>query len=509
MFQVDRAFLEELIRDGIGALIVASLFVTIYFATRRFLGKSGKLHTRRELILTGAGGVVLLLLLVIRRGAETHLSQIVVPLNRLVDLAQGGWPERAALGIFRTAIATIALVLIIQAIGRLYWYAEGRIGRWATDQVGPKLHLVVFLGALLRLFRFFSILLLVVVFLPIVLNFFPRTKSFVDRLENYLGTPAHDVGVAVAGYLPEFAYVVVILLAGKYCLRAIKYFFTCLDNGTLVIKNFPTEWAVPTYRLVRTIFLLFLLMVTFPYLPGSKSQFFQGFSVFVGALITFGSTATIGNIVSGTVLTYTRAFKIGDMVTIGDRTGMVIEKNLLVTRLLTPKNEEVSIPNGNVLATSVLNYSTRARQGLVLTVSAGIGYDVDWRTVHRLMLEGARATEHILTHPAPRILESALADYAVNYELWAYTDAPVEMFYTLAALRGNVLDAFNRAGVEIMTPSIFAHRDASNLAIPLEQFPDRATPNGIGVDVRMDRTVSTPTDVADKAKKRKPYSVLK
>jgi small-conductance mechanosensitive channel len=490
LFQVDRAVIEEVIRDGIGGLILAGLFAVIYFATRRFLGKSGKVHTRRERIVTGAGAVVLLLLLLNRRGAETLLSQIAAPLNRLADVARGGWPERTALGIFHTVIATIAVVLIIQAIGRLYWYAEGRIGHWGTNQVGPKLHVMVFLGALLRLFRFFSILLLVVVFLPIVLNFFPRTKSFVDRLEGYLGTPAHDVGMAVIGYLPELAYVAVILILGKYFLRAVKYFFMCIDKGTLVIKNFPTEWAVPTYRLVRTIFLLFLLMVTFPYLPGSKSQFFQGFSLFVGALITFGSTATIGNIVSGTVLTYTRAFKIGDMVTIGERTGVVIEKNLLVTRLLTPKNEEVSIPNGNVLATSVLNYSTRARQGLVLTVSAGIGYDVDWRTVHGLMLEGARATEHILTNPAPRILQSALGDYAVNYELWAYTDAPVEMFYTLAALRGNVLDAFNRAGVEIMTPSILAHRDASGLAIPLEQFPDRGKPGGIAVDIRTDAAVS-------------------
>jgi small-conductance mechanosensitive channel len=131
-----------------------------------------------------------------------------------------------------------------------------------------------------------------------------------------------------------------------------------------------------------------LLMVTYPYLPGSKSQFFQGFSVFVGALITFGATSTIGNIVSRTVLTYTRAFKIGDVVTIGDGTGVVLEKNLLVTRLLTPKNEEVSIQNGNVLSTSILNYSARAKEGLVLSVAAGIGYDVDWRKVHELMFEG-------------------------------------------------------------------------------------------------------------------------
>jgi small-conductance mechanosensitive channel len=352
-------------------------------------------------------------------------------------------------------------------------------------------HLVVLLATLLRLFRFLSIFVLVVLFLPTVLNSFPRTKAIVDRIADYIGTPAQDIGNAVLAYLPNLAYLILILIIGFYSLKALRYFFTALDNGSLVIKGFLPEWANPTYRIVRTLFLLFLLMVTYPYLPGSKSQFFQGFSVFIGALVTFGSTATIGNIVSGTVLTYTRAFRLGDMVTIGDKTGVVIEKNLLVTRLLTPKNEEISIPNGNVLGTSVLNHSARAREGLVLTVAAGIGYDVDWRKVHQLMIAGAHATERILKNPAPQVWQDDLGDYAINYELRAYTDEPVLMFETLSALRANVLDSFNRAGVEIMTPSILAHRDASQLAVPLEQFRNRAAPGGIAIDVRTNGSASS------------------
>jgi small-conductance mechanosensitive channel len=180
------------------------------------------------------------------------------------------------------------------------------------------------------------------------------------------------------------------------------------------------------------------------------------------------------------------------VVTIGENTGVVIEKNLLVTRLRTFENEEVSIPNGNVLATSVRNYSAGAKEGLILRVTAGIGYDVDWRKVHDLMMEGARATERIATEPAPHVFQSALGDYAVNYELRAYTNEPAYMLRTLSILRANVLDAFNRAGVEIMTPSILAHRDASNLAVPQDQFPNRPKPSGIAVEVRSDGSVSSP-----------------
>jgi small-conductance mechanosensitive channel len=351
-------------------------------------------------------------------------------------------------------------------------------------------HVATFVTTLLGLFRYVSVLILVLSFLPVVLNFFPRSRVLVDRTGGFFATPAHEIGLAVLDYLPNLGYILVILVLGWYVLRIIKYFFTSLESGSLVIGGFPPEWAIPTYRLIRTLFVLFIVMVTYPYLPGSKSQFFQGFSVFLGALITFGSTATIGNIVSGTMLTYTRAFKIGDMVNIGERTGTVIEKSLLVTRLLTPENEEVSIPNGTVFSSSVLNYSARTSHGLVLRVTAGIGYDVDWRKVHELMIAGARATEHVLTEPAPQVYQSALGDYAVNYELRVCTNKPVFMFETLSLLRANVLDAFNRAGVEIMTPSILAHRDASQLAVPPEQFRG-STRTGIVVDVRADGSIAS------------------
>ena len=229
-------------------------------------------------------------------------------------------------------------------------------------------------------------------------------------------------------------------------------------------------------------------MVSFPYLPGSNSEFFKGFSVFVGALVTFGSSGAINNIVSGLVLTYTRAFRVGDMVKIGDVVGIVLEKTTLTTRLRTVRNEEVTIPNSIVLTSTVVDYSARASsEGLALTVTAGIGYDVDWRTVEALMIDAARRTENILADPAPFVLKSDLGNYAVNYDLMAstnLTDQPDRLLRTSSDLRRNVLDAFNAAGVEIMTPSVLAHRDASGLAIPMERFPERPAARGIAMDLR-------------------------
>jgi small-conductance mechanosensitive channel len=491
LFSGRESLIEELVRHGLGALILAGFFAVIYIATRRFLGELGKTRSRGATKFAAASIALSLILLITRESLEKYVAGAAAPLNRLTTSTPSNWPEQTAVGLFRTLIVLVFLVLLIQAVGRLYWYAQARLMQWHPAPKGLGVHVAVFLTMLLGLFRYMSVLILVLSFLPVVLNFFPRTRVLVDRTGSFLATPAKEVGHAVLEYLPNLGYLIVILTLGWYSLRAMKYLFTSLDNGSLVIGGFMQEWALPTYRLVRTLFVLFLVMVTYPYLPGSKSQFFQGFSVFLGALITFGSTATIGNIVSGTMLTYTRAFRIGDMVTIVEKTGIVLEKSLLVTRLLTPENEEVSIPNGNVLSSSIHNYSARSREGLVLRVTAGIGYDVDWRKVHQLMIEGAHATQHVLAEPVPQVWQAALGDYAVNYELRALTNSPELMFRTLSTLRANVLDAFNRGGVEIMTPSILAHRDASNLAIPPEQFRERPPRAGIAIDVRNDGSIAS------------------
>ena len=384
-------------------------------------------------------------------------------------------------------------MLAIQLVGALYWGVEGRLDVWrarvraAKGMGAAKDVRTDLLAAVARLNRAIRALLLtgfLLSFLTVTFQLFPATAPVVGALRLYLGDPTRTIGLAIFHYLPSLGYLTVIGALGWLASRALRYLFRALGTGSLAIRGFHAEWAEPTYKLCRTLLLLFLLMVSFPYLPGAGSQFFQGFSVFVGALLTLGSTSAIGNIVAGTVLTYTRAFRVGDMVRLGETYGVVLEKSLLVTRVRTFENEEVTIPNSTVLASAVVNYSAGAANGgVVLTVRAGIGYDVDWQTVHRLMQEGAARTEHVLVDPAPQIWQTDLGDYAVHYELRAATNRPAAMFAIQSALRQNVLDAFNRAGVEIMTPSILAHRDASGAAIPTETFPQRSPRRGIAVNV--------------------------
>jgi small-conductance mechanosensitive channel len=489
----EAAFLA--IRMVFGLVLLTVLAVWARRAVVTFAGEGYRQLGRRKWKLAGANLLAMILLELARGPAEKTLRSVGDAIGPVAVIPDPGWLGGALIGLYHTAAAILGLVLAIQLVGALYWSVEGRLDAWrarigtaqglgaAKDVRADLLDAVAWLNRAMRALLLAGLLLS---FLAVALRLFPATSPVMGAILLWVAAPGREIGLAILHYLPNLGYLTVIGGLGWLALRLLRYVSRALASGSLTVRGFHAEWAEPTYKLSRTLLLLFLLMVSFPYLPGAGSQFFQGFSVFVGALLTLGSAGAIGNIVAGTVLTYTRAFHPGDMVRLGETYGVVIEKNLLVTRLRTIEHEEVTIPNGSVLSGSVVNFSVGTTTGgFVLTVRAGIGYDVDWRTVHRLLLEGAAQTPNILADPAPQVWQAALGDYAVQYELRAWTDRPVAMFETHSTLRRNVLDAFNRAGVEIMTPSILAHRDASGLAIPPDAFPD--PPARRGIAVRVDR----------------------
>jgi small-conductance mechanosensitive channel len=335
-----------------------------------------------------------------------------------------------------------------------------------------------------RIFR--NALVFVILLLYFIIGFavFPRTKVITGTLREIFGPPLEDAVRAVENYLPKLGYLLVILIFGWVLLRAMKSVFAAIKRGTIVLEHFPSDWVDPTYKLSRTALFLFILMVSFPYLPGAESPFFRGFSLFLGALVTLGSGGTIGNLLAGILLTYTRAFRVGDVVSIDSVYGKVVERTLLSTRLTTMHNEQITIPNSKILTGAVTNYSAQGQGlGVAMTVTATIGYDVDWRTVHKLLIEGASRTKQIITDPAPKVLEHAFGNYAVEYQLRVWSNTSEGLFDTYADLRRNILDAFADAGIEIMTPTILSHRDGSELAIPTERFPTRARPREIRIAV--------------------------
>jgi small-conductance mechanosensitive channel len=482
----------RLFRLFVQCLIFLAAVAASRWGIRIFLLNRGGTSDRRRNSYSAANLAVLVLLLFLRGPAAKLLTYVGDTVSRLGPEADLGWFSGMLVGLYYVLIATAILFLAIHLLGLVYWFTDRRIDAWqsrlhasgtAIDS-NPRFQASRILRICFCLLRNLAAAALILAYFFYGFANFPRTEIFTNALRKLLARPLQDAARAVENYVPNLGYLFVILVLGWVLLKGLKYLFTSIQNGTIEFERFPAEWADPTYKLCRTILFLFVLMVSFPYLPGANSAFFRGFSVFVGALVTFGSSGMIGNLLAGVLLTYARAFKVGDVVTIEGVYGRVTEKTLLVTRVITAGNEYVNIPNGKVLADAVTNYSTHGLgKGIAVSVAATIGYDVDWRIVHKLLLEGAARTEQISTDPTPRVLEQSFGNYSVAYELRAWTKTSDGIFETYAALRRNVLDAFADAGVEIMTPAILSHRDASDLAVPIERFPNRPRPQGIRIEI--------------------------
>lgn len=324
----------------------------------------------------------------------------------------------------------------------------------------------------LKLVRVVVLALLLYITIPIILSFFPWTEAYADRLFGYVLEPFASVWGAFVGFVPNLFTIGAIAVVTWYLLKLIRLVFVGLARGTIHFPNFYPEWAIPTYKIVRTLVLLFAFIAIWPYLPGSDSDAFKGVGVLVGLLISFGSASAIGNAIGGVVITYMRPFRIGDRVKIADTVGDVVEKTLLVTRIRTIKNVEITIPNSMVLGSHITNYSaSAAHAGLILNTTVTIGYDVPWRQVHELLVAAARETPNVVAEPAPFVLQTSLNDFYVSYELNAYTDVPNRMALTYSHLHQNIQDRFNGAGVEIMSPHYRAARDGGHTTIPAEHLP--------------------------------------
>ncbi len=330
--------------------------------------------------------------------------------------------------------------------------------------------------AVMRVVVITGVLALTLYWLKYALGLFPWTRGFAIALLRNTVTPLAGLWDALLGAIPNLIFLAILYYVLRGMLRLIRSFFVAVQRESVTLANFEPEWAMPTYNLVRLAIIGLGLVVAYPYIPGSGSDAFKGVSIFAGIVFSLGSSTAIANMMAGYMMTYRRAFRIGDRVKIGDVTGDVTEMRLQVTHLRTPKNEEVVIPNSQIINGHVTNYSTLAKEnGLLLHTTVGIGYETPWRQVEAMLLEAASRTSGLATEPAPFVLQTALGDYAITYEINVGCDDAQRMAQLYSALHRNILDVFNEYGVAIMTPSYVADPPDAKLVPKGNWFPPPAS----------------------------------
>ena len=294
----------------------------------------------------------------------------------------------------------------------------------------------------------------VLVYLGYVLAQWPWTRGLSRQLVSFVLAPVRVIADGIVRNIPSVIFLVVLFFVIRLGLRLIRLFFDAVSRGAVKFAGFDADWALPTYKIVRVLVVAFGLIVAYPYIPGSESEAFKGVSLFLGIVFSLGSSGAIANIIAGYMMTYRRAFKVGDRIKVGEAMGEVLEVRLQVTHLRSVKNEELVIPNSQVLTSEVRNFSSLARtRGLILHTEVGIGYETPWRQVEAMLREAAARTSGLSRDRSPFVLIKKLGDFAVSYELNVYTGDATAMRLQYTELHRNILDVFNEYGVQIMTPA--------------------------------------------------------
>ena len=321
-------------------------------------------------------------------------------------------------------------------------------------------------------------LLVIYVSMTFTLRQFPYTRPWGDSMRAAMLASAEDLALKAAHALPGLFTVALIFLVTRFLARLVRFWFNAIETGRIKARLIHPETAQPTRRLATTLLWIFGTVMAYPYLPGSQTEAFKGVSVFVGVLVTLGSSGLVNQIMSGFVITYSRALRVGNFVRIGDVEGTVTHLGVLSTKVRTIREEEVTVPNAVVIAQTTTDYSrTGDSTGVFTPTSVTIGYDTPWRQIHSLLLLAAGKTSGLRDAPKPFVMQEALQDFYVKYTLWVALERQDSRPYTMSALHANIQDLFNEYGVQIMSPNYMLDPAAPKIVPQKDWFAAPARPD--------------------------------
>jgi small-conductance mechanosensitive channel len=391
--------------------------------------------------------------------------------KQVSDETEEEQPEHFVLNInfFVRLVIVIAILIILALLIRLVWFLfkklNNKIEESADEKIKPlvikKLKVLTtrqILGIiefLLRIIKYVITFFQIFLTLPVVFSLFSATRKFAMSIFDYILNTLKDFGISIGKYIPKLLTIIIIILITHYLLRGIKFFVTHIERGRVAIPGFYPEWAQPTYKILKVLLWAFSFALMYPYLPGADSKAFQGVSVFIGIIFSIGSTSAIGNLIAGLVITYMRPFKIGDRVQIKEITGFVVEKNLMVVRIKTHKNEYVTFPNVIILGSNIINYNTSSdedEEGLILYTEITYAYSVPWETIHELLINAALETDYVQKRPKPFVLQTKLDDFYTRYQINCYTKEVDKVPLIYSMLYQNIQNEFREAKLDMTAP---------------------------------------------------------
>lgn len=387
--------------------------------------------------------------------------------------AQLHWPNIIR-GVLLSLLALVILVALIWLAGRLQTRLQSRL-QYAVeahvlrrtsktfDWTGSAFQLA---RQVVQLLFLFFVATLIYVCLIYVLERFPASEPMGARLSGFLWSLLSSLAVGAINAIPGLITIVVIFLLTRALQNLINNVFAAIQQRHLQVPGLHPDTADASRRIVTLVVWALALTFAYPYFPGAQSDVFKGLSVLLGLMVSLGSAGIVNQLVSGIVVTYSRAFHIGDMVQIGDTAGVVVSVDTLSVKLTNVRQEEVTIPNAVVVSAIVQNFSSReGKPPALVTTSVTIGYDTPWRQVNAMLCLAAARTKEVKDTPAPFVLQRALSDFYIEYDLHVAPVDAARRLIMLSELHSQIVDVFNEYGVQIMSPH-FEEQPAAEIVIP-------------------------------------------
>ncbi|WP_085314340.1 mechanosensitive ion channel family protein [Derxia lacustris] len=392
-----------------------------------------------------------------------------------VELTRGASLLR---GVLASLVASAVLVTLLWLLGQatrrvvrpLHKLIEARIARRHVLGIDWSEHAFRVLVRLLQAIALVIGASLVYSWIAFVLNRFAVTAPLGGRMADFVADLLARFAGGALDAIPGLVTIAFILFIARGAVSVINGVFDGVTAGRFVVPGLHPETSNATRRILVVLTWSLAFTLVYPYIPGSNSEVFKGLSVLFGFMLTLGSSGVVSQLMSGLVLVYSRAFRVGDFVTVGEVDGVVKEMGVLSVKLVNIRNEEITIPNGVMVGSSVRNYSKLSgQQGTLISTKVTIGYDAPWRQVHALLKAAAANTEGLRRQPEPFVYQRALQDFYVEYELFAHIDVPLRRLPVLSQLHAAIQDEFNAAGVQIMSPH-FMEQPAQAVLVPRGQW---------------------------------------
>jgi len=264
-----------------------------------------------------------------------------------------------------------------------------------------------------------------------------------EALDNLID-PFVAISSIIIQYLPNFFIALIIIIATIIILPIVKRSIRRAGDRA----NLPRDVTVTVNKLVQWTLLLVVLIIILSVFGLQGFWLATVIPIIFGTVIGFASIATIGNMIAGLIIMFTRPFKVGDIIQIGEEIAEVKEITIIFTRV--EKGEGmVFIPNADFLRSKIINYDRKPN--ILRTITFTAGYEIDISAIESLVLKAVSDAEGVLADPAPIVRAADFGDFACQYKLIYYIEDFRKRGEIEGRIRKSMFEAFKANGIDLTT----------------------------------------------------------